>query len=254
MRAFLTLRAKPEYRRDAFAAGLEAAGYQVSNCVPHDPQPDDVLVIWNRYAHYDDLAKRFERKGAKVLVAENGYLGRDWGGNAWYSISGSRHNGAGHWPDGGPGRWDSWGVELSPWREQGGHVLVLLQRGIGVSPVAQPASWRQTVEGMLATNRPVKYRGHPGEKRPHGTLYDDLDGAHCVITWGSGAALKALAAGIPVFYGFEQWIGAPAGKPFTGKVEDPFLGDRLPMFQRLAWAMWRLDEIENGDPFRGLLC
>lgn len=254
MRAYLTLRPKPEYRREAFAAGLAAAGYQVSNCVPQDPKPDDVLVIWNRYAHYDDLARRFERKGARVLVAENGYLGREWRGNAWYSISLSRHNGAGQWPAGGAERWDSWGVDLSPWRKEGEHVLVLLQRGIGVSPVAQPANWRQTVQGMLTTDRPVKFRGHPGEKHPHHTLYDDLNGAHCVITWGSGAALKALAAGVPVYYGFDQWIGAEAGKQFAGDVSTPFLGDRLPMFRKLAWAMWRLDEIESGLPFRGLLC
>ena len=32
-----------------------------------------------------------------------------------------------------------------------------------------------------------------------------------MATWGSGAALKALMLGVPVFYDFPKWIGAPAG-------------------------------------------
>lgn len=254
MRAYLTIRDQPAYRRDAFEAGLRAVGFELSNVIPRQPAVDDVLVIWNRYAGHDETAKRFERAGARVLVVENGYLGREWRGDYWYAISQNRHNGAGQWPQGGPERWDSWGVDLAPWREKGEHVLILLQRGIGVPPVAQPADWERRVRGMLATNRPVRLRGHPGEKRPHDTLYDDLRGAWCAITWGSGAALKALAAGVPVFYGFDQWIGADAARAFTGDVSEPFTGDRLPMFRRLAWAMWRLDEIERGLPFRELLC
>ena len=34
---------------------------------------------------------------------------------------------------------------------------------------------------------------------------------------------------------------------------DPFLGDRLPAFHRLAWAQWTVDEISTGAPFRHLL-
>lgn len=251
MKAACLIRSQPQYRRDAFIAGLEAAGYTITSNASN-PTPDDALVIWNRYGQNDQLAKRYEAAGAAVYVVENGYLGRDWRDEHWYSISLNRHNGGGIWPRGGSERWDSWSVPLKPWRKDGRHVLVLLQRGIGVAPVAQPGDWRQRVERTLQTDRPIKWRGHPGEKHPHGTLYDDLADAYCCVTWASGAALKALLQGVPVFYGFPDWIGKDAASLFTGDISEPFRGDRLGMFRRMAWAQWSLPEISAGEPFRRL--
>ena len=85
-------------------------------------------------------------------------------------------------------------------------------------------------------------------------LEDDLRDAWACITWGSGAALKALTLGIPVFHGMPNWIGAGAALPMHADLEHPARGDRLPAFRRLAWAMWNLQEIESGEPFRRLLC
>lgn len=84
-------------------------------------------------------------------------------------------------------------------------------------------------------------------------LQDDLANAWAVATWGSGAALKALLMGVPVFHAFPQWIGKAAARPFRCPIEEPFLDDRLPMFRRLAWAIWSADEIARGEPFRCLL-
>lgn len=81
----------------------------------------------------------------------------------------------------------------------------------------------------------------------------DLKDCWAVVTWSSGAAIKAIAAGVPAFHALPNWIGAPAAKPFGSDLENPFLGDRLPMFQRLAWAQWGLDEIASGEPFKRLL-
>jgi hypothetical protein len=58
--------------------------------------------------------------------------------------------------------------------------------------------------------------------------------------------------GVPVFYGFPQWIGALAAKPVSGPLE-PFYGDRDPMMQRLMQSMWTVEEIASGEPFRHLL-
>ena len=232
-------------------AGLEAAGYKIGGSPPQRPEPDDVLVIWNRYGTNHEVANRFERCGAGVLVVENGYLGREWLGDHWYSISLGRHNGGGIWPRGGSERWDSLGVDLKPW-QRGENVVVLLQRGIGVAPVAQPADWERTVREKLRTDRRIIWRGHPGEKKPHETLYLDLEDAHCVVTWASGAALKALVRGVPVFYGFHDWIGRDAASLFTGDISEPFYGDRLGMFRKLAWAQWSLQEITAGLPFQML--
>jgi hypothetical protein len=73
------------------------------------------------------------------------------------------------------------------------------------------------------------------------------------VTWGSGAAIKAIAAGIPVFHELECWIGAEAATFGINDLEHPFLGDRHLMFHRISWAQWTAEELASGEPFRWLL-
>jgi hypothetical protein len=187
-------------------------------------------------------------------VAENGYLGNEWCGDQWYAISRSQHNGAGVWPAGGPERWDALGVTLAPWRTEGRELVILPQRGIGPAGVAMPAQWAGEAARRLARHMPVRVRPHPGTK-PCKPLEFDLRKAAAVATWGSGAALKALLLGVPVFYDMPKWIGAQAGASLACPVFAPVRDDaaRLAMFRRLAWAQWRLSEIDSGEAYRQLL-
>lgn len=90
---------------------------------------------------------------------------------------------------------------------------------------------------------------------PSVSLEDDLSDARCVVTWNSGAALRALLMGVPAFYEFPAWIGAKAALPLTAWPAEPKRCDeaRLAMFRRLAWAQWRIVEIESGEAFAALL-
>lgn len=243
LKACCLIRAEPHYRREAFEQGLKRAGYREAG-----PNDCDVLVIWNRYGHWARAADKVEARGGRVLVAENGYLGNDFCGDRWYAISEGQHNGAGRWPDGGPERWDRLDVPLVEWRT-GKEVIVLPQRGIGPPGVAMPDRW---AEG-LKMRKGWRLRAHPGvaDCEP---LANDLGNARAVVTWGSGAALKALLWGIPAFYAMPKWIGAAAATPLDqADWSSPQTPARLPMFRRLAWAMWRLSEIESGEAFRWLL-
>lgn len=246
MRALNLLRDTPHYRRSAFTAGLKAAGFEVVQSLPK-PRADDVLVIWNRYSAYAEQAQHFERAGARVVVVENGHLGKDWLGDIWFAMAFGHHSGAGTWPQGGPERWDSLGVELEPWRKGGTETVVLAQRGIGEPGIASPPRWAESM-------RMGRVRAHPGQAKPDISLADDLRDARAVVTWHSGAALHALLWGVPVFYGFPQWIGAEAARPVAEYDQGPRYGNRLATFRRLAWAQWRLDEIESGEALRALLC
>lgn len=250
--AHLLLRQAPHYRRDAFAAGLQACGYQIAGEPRALPGPEDVLVIWNRYHRNHDTAKRFEACGAQVWVAENGPLGRDWRGEHWYSVMGGNPAGGGYWPQLEGARWDSLGMEICEWRKGGREVIILAQRGIGPPGIRQPDHWHRNAADRfhLAGLGPVRIREHPGEN-PCTPLEEDLRDAKCVVTWASAAALKALLWGVPVLYGYEQWIGRGAGTILReNRSPEITRPERLPVFRSLAWSMWRTHEIATGAPFR----
>lgn len=250
-RAYVLVRDLPHYRHGAFCSGLKNAGFKVyCEFPPRKVLPTDVLLIWNRYAEYDDAAKRVEADGGTVIVAENGYLGCDWLGGRWYALAKSHHNGAGWFPEGGPERWDRLGIEL-PEQRRGEEIVVLPQRGIGPEGVAMPDGWHKVFFSIAKTHK-ARLRMHPGA-RPCEPLEADLANAKAVVTWGSGAALKALLMGIPAFYAMPNWIGAPGATPLKdADLSNPVLGARLACFRRLMWAHWTVQEIESGEPFRRL--
>lgn len=242
------------YRRDATETGVRAAGLQLVN----RPRPGrgNVLVTWNRYPAHAGVARSYEANGGRVLVMENGYLGQDEAGHQFYAMALGHHLGAGEWHVGEPGRWRGQRIKLQPWRPDPGpqgHVLVLLQRGIGEAGVTMPSSWPKDLMARLKreTRRPIVVRAHPGKERP--PLDPDLKGCWAAVTWASGAGLKAIAAGVPVFHELKSWVGAPAAKFGIGEIEHPFTGDREPMLDRLSWAQWSLEEIARGEPFKWLL-
>lgn len=243
MRALCLLHESLAARRTGFERGLARAGFDPVAALPQ-PGPGDLLIIWNRYGRYHRLAVQVEKAGGRVLVCENGYLGKRWLGRHWIAMSLGHHAGAGHWHHGGPQRWDALGVEIAPWREGGHEVVILAQRGIGEAGIAAPTGWAQAVRRRIGG----RIRHHPGRADP-GDLLEDLRDAACVVTWHSGAALKALLAGIPVWYAFDRWIGAPACGRLAAFGPVPVRGDRLEMFRRLAWAQWSFDEIESGEAF-----
>lgn len=251
--AAVLIREAPHYRHDAFLRGLARCGYRVERGPKDHPEPGDVLVIWNRYAHWEAQALRYEGAGATVLVAENGWIGSDEKGRQLYALCRSNHNGAGTWEVGPEDRWSRLGIDLKPWREDGEHILVLPQRAFGARGVAMPEGWGDDVAARLraVTDRPVIVRPHPGNVQPK----PEPDWKNCwaAVTWASGAGIKAIVAGIPVFHELPRWIGAPAARHGIEGIEAPFLGDRLPMLRRLAWAQWTVDEIADGEPFEWLL-
>jgi hypothetical protein len=220
-KALLNLRYTAPERRRAFESGLKRIG---------DPE---VFVTWNRIGAADQTAKQYEAHGLPVIVAENAAWGNDFTGRRWYSLALGMHNTAGRFPLGGSERFDRLDVELMPWRN-GGERVVLPQRGIGPMGVAMPRDWPNQQVGRI--------RRHPGTSACM-PLEKDLENAGEVVTWGSGAAIKALMWGIRVESHLPNWVGE----------QDNTDAGRLEMFRRLAWAQWTIDEIASGEPFESLL-
>lgn len=241
----------PNYHRTAFVEGLAAVGLQVTRRVD-SPAPGDVLVLWNRPAPKEAEAQRFESAGARVLVVENGYLGKNWNGQKWFAMAWGHHAGAGTWPDHGSDRWDSWGVEMATWRTGGSETLILAQRGIGEPGIASPRGWAELVQQRIGG----RIRRHPGANVHPVPLVEDLANASSVVTWHSAAALHALLLGVPVWHAFDRWIGADAARPLSEFGGEPRKdeGRRLATMRRMAWAMWNAEEVRSGVAFRSLMC
>jgi len=244
--ANVLLHSSSYYRKHVYKAGLEARGYRAIEDHNHRPRQDDVLLIWNRSKNREHVAKRYEDAGARVYVTENGYLGKT------KALAIGHHSGAGAWHVGEEDRWSKLNIELKGWRRDGEHLLVLPQRSIGEEGVAMPRNWTETIVAKLRkiTDRPVRVRAHPGKiKDKPPTLEDDLEGAWAAVTWGSGAGIKAIVAGVPVFHQLAKWVGAKAATT-EFDIENPWIGDRMPMLHRLAWGQWDWDEIRSGEAFR----
>jgi hypothetical protein len=251
--AALCVRKLPHYRHDAFSSGLKRIGFQVVAEPAARPCENDCIVVWNRQPIFESAVKRYEAAGAAIIVAENGYIGADADGNHLFALALNYHNGPGVWPAGGPERWEALGIDLAPWREgPGSFILALAQRGIGPRGVAMPHAWPMDVEQRLRAARslPVKIRMHPGRLPPRQALADALAGCHCAITWGSTAALKALAMGYPVVSEMPGWIGLSAASRMVAALN---WDGREDMFKRLAWAQWTAVELTAGEPFKRLI-
>lgn len=238
----------PYYRLDAYKAGLEKCGYRVVTTRTARPSSSDVLLIWNRNPSHEALALQYEKAGATVLVTENGYIGDTKALAKW------DHSGAGKWPVGADDRWGKLNIPLKPWREDGDFILVLPQRSIGRMGVAMPRNWEITVKTQLAamTKRPIIVKAHPGKRKDIDTVESAIANAWACVTWASGAGLKSIIAGVPVFNAYPKWLGADAAYPLVD-IEKPYLGDRLPMLKRMAWAQWSMDEIMSGEAFKCIL-
>lgn len=248
--AFSLIKNGGSYRGEAFRRGLERHGYTFEPRWRKEPGPRDVILMWNRLRTFEPQAALYQAHGARVLVVENGYLGTDPAGEKLYAVALDHHNGRGRWYVGDQARRE---FDLKPWRTRGDQVVILPQRGIGEHGIAMPRQWARTVRDRLAkiTRRPIITRPHPGASKTD--PWPDLKGAHCAVTWGSGAGIKAIAHGIPVFHALDGWIGAPAALPLGRDIERCYLDDRGAMFRRLSWAQWSISEIESGEAFARLI-
>jgi hypothetical protein len=247
--ATVMLRRTGSYQRPIFEAGLGELGYRLSDQPARAPDPSDVLVIWNRNRSFEAMALAYEARGACVIVAENGYLPDP--AEKTFALALGKHNGAGRYHPLPHARFD---FQPMPWRRDGREILILPQRGIGSPGVAMPGTWLQNVKHRLAgiTKRPIRVRAHPGN-RECVDLADDLADAWACVTWGSGAGIKALMAGVPVFHDMPLWIGGLAAHRLADDIEQPYRGSRDDLIRALSWAQWKSSEIQSGEAFRHLL-
>lgn len=247
--AYNLVRESPHYRREAFDAGLRACGYKVIHHTTRDPKPEDILVIWNRYGEWDDMARRFDKAGSKVLVAENGYYSPR---QKSFAISIGQHHHGGNLPS------TSEKVLSAP--KIGRHILICAQRGIGSPLMASPPEWAEKTAEFLRkiTNRPIRIREHPGKDAPRIPLSDDLQDCHACVVWSSAAGIEALINGVQVFYDAPRWIAERSAIRLScvknGSCDINMLYDFEKAGILNAFSnQWTVEEVAAGWPFLQLI-
>lgn len=241
-----------DHKKQIIQDGCYNAGYSVVS-YNQSPSPDDILVTWNRRPKDSALISKYESCGARIVVVENGYIGKDDSGHKLLSLALTNHLGLGKWYIGEERRWVSHNIHIAPWKSTGKHIVLLAQRGIGNS---KDQRWYNDLAEKLRakTDRKIIVRPHPGaiKAKHNSSLYSDIDDAHCVITWSSAAGLNAMAYGIPCFHMLKGWIGEPASKYGIDDLENPIYPDREDIMHRIGWAQWTIEEMRSGMPFKKL--
>jgi len=270
-RAVCLIRPQVHYRREAFLAGLEAAGYEVVDQEPSDIRPDDRLIMWNSYGAYHQQQLRWEARGGRAIITENGYWGKDGKGRQPYAIALDGHQGSGKWYSGGynealvKSRLMANPVRFKPFQiNRPGYALVCGQRGIGTPEMASPNGWDSDVANQLVKlGWDVNVRPHPELLKRRGVepvpLHKDLAGASIVVVWSSNVAVQSLAEGIPTIYCaphhvlgramMRECIAPDERQRWTAAELD---AERYIAFCRAAWAQWFVGEIAKGIPFEHL--
>lgn len=193
-----------------------------------------------------------------------------------YSLDGvyyNTNNYANHGSDGT--KWqqisERLGLGLAPWRAQGEHVLICLQRDGGWSMKGvDMRDWvRATVKTLRQhTSRSILIRPHPKcpidladltckkdiyVSVPESTLRDDIRGAWTSVFFNSSACVASILAGVPVFASDPDCVAWRVANTDLSRIENPAMPDRQPWLNDLAAAHWTDQESRQGlilDRFR----
>jgi hypothetical protein len=175
-----------------------------------------------------------------------------------------------------PQRWQKisgdLGISLKPYRNNGSHILLCMQRNGGWSMNGQHVlDWAATtiLEIRNWTNRPIVIRPHPGDKaaaayigrfdssgdlhnvsvsRAGTTLQDDLRNCWAVVNHNSSPAVAAAIEGYPVFVTDpERSQCREIANTDLSRIESPVMPDRQAWIERLAMSHWNFDELRSGE-------
>ena len=184
-----------------------------------------------------------------------------------------------HEPD--PIRWEiikqAIGVELSPWRKNGDHILICLQRDGGWSMAGwNVVDWALNVITTLRkfTQRSIRIRAHPGDKRAkkycdrllklcrgrsllnvhfstNERLEDDLSRCWAMVNHNSSPAVASALQGIPIFVTDpDRSQCKEIANINLANIENPIMYDRESWIKRISQFHWSHSELKSGHCWR----
>lgn len=141
-----------------------------------------------------------------------------------------------------PDRWRALNVEVKPWSRGGRHIVIAAPtRTYG--KFHRTENWiADTIDALArVTDRQLVIRDKES-KRP---LQADLDGAHCLVTHGSIAAVESIICGCPVVVDRSS-AAALVGVTDLSRVEKLVYPEREPWLWSLAYSQFNEAELIDG--------
>jgi hypothetical protein len=160
-------------------------------------------------------------------------------------------------------------MDLQPWRTQGNHILVTLQRPLGWSMRGVDLmKWLNNTLGQIRahSDRPILLRWHPGDWKAfpqyQSTLdsfgatlsprdrhiTEDLKNCWALVCHNSTPSAVAPIEGIPAFItddpNYSQ--GGDIANTDFSLLENPNLPDREQWIRKLAQCHWSFDDVRSG--------
>lgn len=179
-----------------------------------------------------------------------------------------------------PARWEKLRKELKilvkPWSmSRGKHILITCQRDGGWSMDGQqlmPWLLRTIKEIRNNTDRPLRIRFHPGDKKildhkralaryrlpgvtvsHYDNILQDFISCHAVVSYNSSPAIAAAIEGIPVVVlDPERSQAAPVAHTSLSDLEKLREFDREKWLHSMAQMHWTLSELKDGTAWRHL--
>jgi hypothetical protein len=170
-----------------------------------------------------------------------------------------------------PARWEQISrdlrIGLKPWRTQGNHILICLQRNGGWSMRGLDViEWMNAIilEIRKYSNRPIVVRAHPGDKKigrhlkinhksvslsTGADLREDLKNAWATVVYNSSPSVASIIEGIPAFLTDTQpqhSQSVSVANTDISRIEDPVMVDRQAWIERLSMCHWKFDELKSG--------
>lgn len=175
-----------------------------------------------------------------------------------------------------PDRWKqiskNIGIRLKPYRNNGEHILICLQRNGGWSMQGlDTVQWLGDTVSKIrqySPKRPIIIRGHPGDKKTKPSfklnspnirisvnekLIDDLKNAWATVVYNSSPSVASLIEGIPVFLTDPTPQNSQSydmANTDLRSIENPVMLDRQSWVERLAMCHWNFDELKSGEAWK----
>ena len=276
-----------------FAQGVAAVGDHVSNVSGHQLLTDQNVSVIQGWINESagQLRPHLTLRNAVVAqcrstnqhviaVDSNLFLYADTDNHKHYL----RYSFDGIFPDTGlycdtptdPSRWaklsQNLNLKLRPYRTNGNHILLCLQRNGGWSMGGLPVlEWAANtiIELRKYSDRTIVIRPHPGDKaaktyigtfRQQGLLKDvrvsepgtpltrDLKNCWAAVNYNSSPVVGAAIEGIPIFVtDVARSQCREIANTDLSLIETPAMPDRQPWAERLSMFHWNFEELKSGE-------